>query len=328
MGISMKRLSPYYSPLIVAVLVLSIVLVILSIFEYYQFNVSPFTVVIVTLIGSLLTYLTIPQEKRLAYRVLASRNLVSVNQYANESVLTYFRDKLGFITEYNIDFVSVELANYGMSAIKEDDFARPIRITFGDNVKIIDFFLYESYDGVIEDDIRITLSSNGTEVFIDPFVLNRGRQMVFLAIVANYTSASEVTVKGLIRDGKIELRTDRRVAKIIGLLLMSIIVSVFGGLLLGCIYVFYLDYIDQLSSNSNIYTLFRMLNLLLFAYVVMPISVVSYMFARELSKNWLAKVRELYISILTFAVVFLFLIATLFFETLFADLIRETLNGL
>jgi hypothetical protein len=136
--------------------------------------------------------------KSLQVTILSSTSLVEIERSVAEDIVVLYKGQ----PVDNLSLVTVKLENTGNQAIREEDYARPIRFIFPEPADIVEVVILETHPS----NIGMTLLKEQNTATLLPVLLNEGDRGIFRFLVVNTPLSTE--------DNTPSFRVDARVAEV------------------------------------------------------------------------------------------------------------------
>lgn len=117
------------------------------------------------------------EVKELQVVILASTSLVEVEQSITEDIKVLYKDQ----PIANLSLVQVKVENSGNQAIREEDYAQPIKFVFPSQAEIVEAVVLESSPP----NIGITVQMEQNTAILSPVLLNEEDQVIIRLLVVN-----------------------------------------------------------------------------------------------------------------------------------------------
>lgn len=171
--------------------------------------------VIIGAIVAFVIYWLQRQRKYLVYEVLANIALVSQIEELKEDLKIEYK---GEVVD-SVYLIAIRISNAGNTPIGSDDYEEDVRISFDDNVKILQVYIDETEP----DNLKPKIYHTPNEVFLKPLLLN-STDSIRINILSNYSSIPvvEARIKGV---KKIQLRKSMKNGSIWWVIISSAVIG-------------------------------------------------------------------------------------------------------
>lgn len=152
-----------------------------------------------------------PQQKKLGFAVLFNAGFASLDRDTGSNLRSRYPSEQG--TDGHI--ILLELKNFGQTSIMVSDYARPISISFGDQVNLLAAKILSEYPS----DLSATIQIVNNAVQISPLLLNPNDHLVMEVIMhgSKYKIKTDTRIAGIVKIKSSIPRRGQNILMLLGL---------------------------------------------------------------------------------------------------------------